>query len=108
MVRRVRAGDRVPGGAHGDVVDQTTLQSWADSTQALNRAGINTWTVRAKMDDQDYPFGSFDPGCSISYNVQGHIWLEDGNYTHRLIGISQGTVDFEYKQLVQVMQEEPS
>jgi hypothetical protein len=87
--------------SHADVTVQSTLQSWANGDQALTNRGTSTWSVRAKMDDPNNPFGSFDPGVTSTYNVQNHSWLEDGTYAQRLIGLQQGTQDFEYRHLVQ-------
>jgi hypothetical protein len=77
---------------HMDVTDQPTLQGWADGTQALNSTPVETWAVVAKMDDADYPFGSYDPGPTAIYNVQDHYWLEDGAYSqNKLLGLSAGS-----------------
>ena len=86
--------------SHSDVTEQTTLQQWADGTQALNGRGVTTYSVTAKMDDPNSPFGSFDPGAIGNYNIQDHDWLPDGLLTQRIIGMQQGTQDFQYVHLI--------
>jgi hypothetical protein len=72
--------------AHTDVSDQATIQQWADGDQGLNGRLIQTWTVKVKMDDEDYPFGSYDPGPVGVYNVLAHVLLPDGQYGFRILG----------------------
>lgn len=77
--------------SHSDVTDQTTLQRWADGNQGINGRPVSTWAVTALQDDDDYPFGSYDPGVSGIYNVLGHSWLPDNAYSQRILGLQNGT-----------------
>lgn len=86
--------------SHSDVTLQQTLQDWADGTQELNGRGQTTYAVTVKMDDQDTPFGSFDPGVTGQYNIRSHRWVPDGVLSQRIIGLQQGSQDFEYKHLI--------
>lgn len=86
--------------SHSDVIEQATLQQWADGTQKLNGLGSTTYSITCKMDDQDTPFGSFDPGATGQYNITDHSWLPDGVLQQRIIGLQQGQQDFEYVHLV--------
>lgn len=87
--------------AHSDVTEQATLQQWADGTQALNGRPISTWAVSVRQDDADYPFGSYDPGATGTYNVQDHCWLSDGEYVQRILGFQNGNKVGEILHLLQ-------
>lgn len=86
--------------SHSDVIEQTTLQQWADGTQQLNGRGSTTYAITCRMDDQDTPFGSFDPGATGQYNITKHSWIPDSVLQQRIIGLQQGQQDFEYVHIV--------
>lgn len=86
---------------HADIISQTTLQSWANATQALTTYPVSTWTVNVRQDDVDYPFGSYDPGSSATYNVLNHCWLADGAYARRILGFQNATKVGEIVHLLQ-------
>lgn len=77
--------------SHSDVIDQTALQQWADGAQGINGRPISTWAVTVRQDDTDYPFGSYDPGITGTYNVLNHAWLPDGAYQPRILGLQNGS-----------------
>lgn len=86
---------------HGDVTDQATLQSYADGAQAFNGRPLSTWNVVVRQDDEDYPFGSYDPGFTATYNLDGHPWELDGEYDQRVLGFQNGTNVKEFVHLLQ-------
>jgi hypothetical protein len=80
--------------------DQATLQGAAAGAEALNIQRQIVWDVTALMDDEDAPFGSFDPGGTALYNLQGHRLIPDGVYTRRILGLSNGDTADTYKHIV--------
>lgn len=75
--------------AHSDVVDQTTLQKWANAELALYGRPVETWSgvVRADM----LPvLGTYYAGFYANYNMINHPWIPDGVYQQRILGISNG------------------
>lgn len=87
--------------AHTDVSDQNTLQQWADGDQAINGRQVQTWAVKVKMDDEDYPFGSYDPGPTAIYNVRDHVLLPAGEYSYRILGFQNSDQPDEFVHLLQ-------
>lgn len=90
--------------SHSDVIDQTTLQAWADGTQALTEKPVATWAVSVRQNDPDYPFGSYDPGVTGAYNLADHCWLMDGEYNQRILGFQQSDTVGEFVHLLQDME----
>jgi hypothetical protein len=83
--------------------DQNALQGAADGAEALNIQRQVLWDVTALMDDEDVPFGSFDPGGTAQYNLQGHRTIRDGVYTRRILGLSNGDTADTYRHIVAAM-----
>jgi hypothetical protein len=83
--------------------DQATLQGAAAGAEALNIQRQVLWDVTALMDDEDVPFGSFDPGGTAQYNLQGHRLIRDGVYSRRILGLSNGDTADTYKHIVAAM-----
>jgi hypothetical protein len=77
--------------SHSDLIDQTALQQAANGTQGLTGRPVSTWAVTVRQDDLDYPFGSYDPGATGTYNVRNHCWLPDGTYAQRILGFQNGS-----------------
>lgn len=73
--------------------DQGALQRIANGDLAQFGGPVETWSVTVRMDDEDYPFGSYDVGPNGQYNVRGHRWLLDGLYNRRLIGMQNSSGD---------------
>jgi hypothetical protein len=83
------------------IIVQSELQQWSDGQQALTGRPVETWAVRMRMDDVDYPFGSYDPGFTGTYNVRDHCWLLDNVYNKRILGFTNGSADREFKHILQ-------
>lgn len=89
------------GMGQSQIIVQSELQQWSDGQQALTGRPIETWAVRMRMDDIDYPFGSYDPGFTGTYNVRDHCWLLDNAYTKRILGFTNGGADREFRHILQ-------
>jgi len=77
---------------HTTVATQTEISGWAAANQAQNGRVVKAWAARVRLDGAS-PAGSYDPGQSVIYNMQGHFWIPDGLYTQRLLGVSNGPDD---------------
>jgi hypothetical protein len=80
---------------------QPILNDRATSLQALNGRPVDIWAATMVMDDIDSPFGSYDPGGQVIYNVRDHCWIPNGQYTQRLIGFQSGPTVGTYTHLLQ-------
>lgn len=76
--------------SHASVTDQATLQGWANSVQTQFGRPIETWVSTILMDSNPQA-GTYSPGVTATYNVAGHPWLEDGQYSQRILGLQNGT-----------------
>lgn len=74
---------------HTSVTDQTTLQGWANSVQSQFGRPIETWVGTVKMNDNPMA-GTYTAGVRGTYNVTNHAWIEDGQYSQRILGLQNG------------------
>ena len=75
--------------SHISSTDQTQLSTWATANQALHGKATEQWT--AYVDANTNPqLGSYAIGYFGTYNINGHIWLPDQQYSGRILGIANG------------------
>lgn len=68
---------------------QQNLSNLALADVVLYSQPVEVWTATVRADQ--YPvFGSYTPGSWVTLNMQNHPWIPDGEYTQRLLGLSQG------------------
>lgn len=83
------------------LTDPAALQARSDGVQKLNGRPVETWAVTMLQANADAPFGSYDPGGTAVYNVQGHCWIPDGAYTQRVLGFASGQQAGQYVHVLQ-------
>jgi hypothetical protein len=75
--------------SHVSATDQGQLSAWATADLALNGKATETWT--AYVDANSNPqLGSYQLGYFATFNITGHIWLQDQQYSGRILGIANG------------------
>lgn len=67
---------------------QSTLDSWAVADVALYSAQPEQWQTTV-LADAEPRLGSYSSGHYVNYAVKDHLWLRDGIYSWRLIGMSR-------------------
>lgn len=68
---------------------QQNLTNLALADVVLYSQPVEVWTATVRADQ--YPvFGSYTPGSWVTLNMQNHPWIPNGEYTQRLLGLSQG------------------
>lgn len=82
-------------GGHTSATDAGTIQGYANGDIGLYAVPVETWTTVVSVDASSAAFGSYDPGSIGVFNISqhGHIFIPDGNYSQRILGFSQGSVD---------------
>lgn len=81
---------------HSSVTDVATVTEYANSDLTFYSTGIETWSIVVR-NSPELPLGTILPGYFITLEVNGHAWLPDGQYTNRVIGVSDGPSDYEQK-----------
>lgn len=75
--------------SHISSTNPTQLSAWATANLALHGKATEQWTgyVDANSNPQ---LGSYGPGYFGTYNITGHVWLPEGQYRGRILGIANG------------------
>ncbi|WP_329064868.1 hypothetical protein [Amycolatopsis sp. NBC_01480] len=79
--------DMVDSG-HTSTPVQSTLDSWAVADVALYSNQPEQWQTTV-LADTEPRLGSYSSGHYVNYAVKGHLWIKDGIYSWRLIGMSR-------------------
>lgn len=76
--------------SHSSVSLQTTIDQYASADIKLYRRPVEQWSAEVRTDVDPRP-GQYQPGFYARFYVQGHSWIPDGSYYHRIMGFSNGT-----------------
>lgn len=89
--------------SHSSVIDNTVLNGYATADIGLYKSPVEMWTCIVRAAEQPN-FGTFNPGTYATFNVIGHRWVPDGQYTQRILGFTQGQNTGEVKLILQAIQ----
>jgi hypothetical protein len=75
---------------NASIKDPVLLQRHADAYAQVNSSEVITWDI--EVDPDAYPsYGEWHFGDRARFSVKGHPWVDDGEYTHRLLGLTRGS-----------------
>ncbi len=82
-------------GDHTSVVEQSTLESYADADLAQFSSPTETWKCSVRIDgatgtgiEVSPALGNWSLGDAPTFGVSGHPWLADGQYRRRVLSFS--------------------
>ncbi|WP_134664018.1 hypothetical protein [Amycolatopsis sp. CFH S0078] len=82
-------------GDHTSVIDQQTLEDYADADLAAFSAPTETWKCSVRIDGEtgtgiavSPALGTWSLGDAPVFGVSGHPWIPDGQYRRRILAFS--------------------
>lgn len=77
---------------HTSTLEIAALNSWATADVATYGSQLEQWSATVRI-DTDPPLSSYLPGHYANYQVMGHVWIPEGTYNFRILGISHSSGD---------------
>lgn len=89
--------------SHSGEINQGVLQGYANANQKLYGRPVETWAVVVRS-DMAPALGTYTPGTNATYNITNHPWEPDGQYSQRIIGLTNGSQIGEVVHILQAIQ----
>jgi hypothetical protein len=78
--------------AHTNTVEIAALNLWAAADVATYSGQLEQWTATVRT-DRDPGLAVYLPGHYANYQVMDHVWIPDGTYNFRILGLSHKSGD---------------
>lgn len=85
---------------HISSTTQSQLTAWATADLVLHGKATEQWSAYVDA-NTDPKLGAYDPGTFGTFNIVGHVWLPEGQYSGRIIGLSNGRTTGEVTHVIE-------